>query len=188
MEGVPDGRAFIERARGVTSRQPLVVLKGGASAEGQRAATSHTGSLAADDAVFDAACRQAGISRAASMEEAFETAATFATQPLPAGPNVVVVTTVGGVGVLTADAIAATDLNLVPLADDLLPRIDELLPPRWSKNNPVDTEAGETRDTVPDLLQLLAGHESVDSIIFLGIGIQSNQGGMMHAGRFYPEH
>ena len=188
MEGVPDGRRFIERARAVTSRQPLVVLKGGASAEGQRAATSHTGSLATDDAVFDVACRQAGIARAASMEEAFETAATFATQPLPGGPNVVVVTTVGGVGVLTADAIAATDLNLVPLADDLVARIDELLPPRWSKNNPVDTAAGETRDTVPDLLELLAGHESVDSIIFLGIGIQSNQGAMMEVGRFYPEH
>jgi acetyltransferase len=122
------------------------------------------------------------------MEEAFETAATFATQPLPAGPNVAVVTTVGGVGVLTADAIAGTDLNLVRLADDLVSQIDELLPPRWSKNNPVDTAAGETRDTVPDLLALLAGHESVDSIIFLGIGIQSNQGGMTEVGRFYPEH
>ncbi len=186
MESVPEGRAFIERARAVTSCQPFVALKGGVSSEGQRAAASHTGSLATDDAVFDAACRQAGIRRVASVEEAFETAATFATQPLPGGPNVVVVTTVGGIGVLTADAIAETDLRLVPLADDLVTQIDALLPPRWSRNNPVDTAAGETRDTVPDLLELLARHESVDSIIFLGIGIQSNQGGMMEMGDFYP--
>ncbi len=100
----------------------------------------------------------------------------------------VVVTTVGGWGVLTADAVAATDLRLVDLADDLRDAIDQLLPPRWSRNNPVDTAAGETRDTVPDLLELLAGHPSVDSIIFLGIGIQSNQGAMMRDGRFYPDH
>jgi acyl-CoA synthetase (NDP forming) len=82
-----------------------VLLKGGATAGGARAAASHTGALAADDKVFDGACRAAGITRAMSVEEAFEAAATFATQPLPAGPNVVVLTTAGGWGVVTADAI-----------------------------------------------------------------------------------
>ena len=91
VEGVADGRAFFERVRGVAARQPLVLVKGGATAGGQRAAASHTGSLATDDRVFDGACRQAGITRAATVEEAFEAAATFATQPLPAGPRTVVV-------------------------------------------------------------------------------------------------
>src|SRR5581483_8668967 len=120
VEGISDGRAFFERIRTVTERMPLVLVKGGASAVGARAAASHTGSLATDDRVFDGACRQAGVVRAATIEEAYEAAATFATQPLPAGPNVCVVSTAGGWGVVTADAISRTrGLSLLPLPDDL---------------------------------------------------------------------
>ena len=86
VEGVADGRAFFDAARSVAARKPLVLVKGGTTAGGQRAAASHTGSLATDDRVFDGMCRQAGITRAATVEEAFEAAATFATQPLPARP------------------------------------------------------------------------------------------------------
>ncbi len=102
-------------------------------------------------------------------------AATFATQPLPRGNRVVVVTTAGGWGVVTADAIAGTDLELAPLPDDLRAAIDAELPPRWSRNNPVDLAGGETRDTVPKVLELAASHPDVDAVIFLGMGIQSNQ-------------
>ena len=91
-----------------------MLVKGGATEGGARAAASHTGALAADDKVFDGECRAAGITRAATVEEAFEAAATFATQPAPAGPNVVVLTTAGGWGVVTADAIARDgDLRLL---------------------------------------------------------------------------
>ena len=138
VEGVSDGRRLADRFREVTEEMPLVVVKGGASASGQRAAASHTGSLATDDRVFDGACRQAGVTRAATVEEAFEVAATFATQPMPAGPRTVVITTAGGWGVVTADAIARTDLELIPLPDDLRSAIDSRLPPRWSGANPVD--------------------------------------------------
>ena len=85
VEGVPEGRRFYERTRAVAAAKPLVLVKGGATAGGQRAAASHTGSLASDDRVFDGMCRQAGITRAATIEEAYEAAATFATQPLPRG-------------------------------------------------------------------------------------------------------
>ncbi len=188
VEGVADGRAFFDRVRAVAARQPLVLVKGGATAGGQRAAASHTGSLATDDRVFDGACRQAGITRATTIEEAFEAAATFATQPLPAGPRTVVVTTAGGWGVVTADAIASSDLELMALPDDLRDAINELLPPRWSRNNPVDMAGGETRDTVPAVLELIASHPDVDAVIYLGLGIQSNQARMMRAGPFWPGH
>jgi len=188
VEGVADGRAFFDRVRTVAARQPLVLVKGGATAGGQRAAASHTGSLATDDRVFDGACRQAGITRAATIEEAFEAAATFATQPLPAGPRTVVVTTAGGWGVVTADAIAGSDLELMALPDDLRNSVNELLPPRWSRNNPVDMAGGETRDTVPAVLELIASHPDVDAVIYLGLGIQSNQARMMRAGPFWPDH
>ncbi|MEE9278436.1 MAG: CoA-binding protein, partial [Dehalococcoidia bacterium] len=188
LEGVADGGAFISRVRAVTQQKPLVLLKGGSSAGGQRAASSHTGSLATNQRVFAAACRQAGVARVETAEEGFYSAATFATQPLPAGPNTVVITTAGGWGVLTADAIAGTDLRLLPLPDDLHASADALLPARWSHNNPIDTAAGETRDTVPALLELAAQHESVDAVIFLGSGIQSNQAQMMKSGPYFPNY
>jgi acetyltransferase len=189
VEGITDGRALLDRLGAAAARKPLVLVKGGATESGARAAASHTGALAADDKVFDGECRAAGITRASTIEEAFEAAATFATQPPPAGPNVVVLTTAGGWGVVTADAIARDgQLRLLTLPDDLRASIDELLPPRWSRNNPVDCAGGETRDTIPAVMRLIATHPDVDAIVYLGIGIQSNQARMMREGRFYPDH
>jgi acyl-CoA synthetase (NDP forming) len=188
VESVGDGRSFMERLRGAAERKPVVVVKGGATRGGQRAAASHTGALASDDRVFDGAARQAGVSRAESVEQGFEVAASFATQPLPRGNRVVVVTTVGGWGVVAADAIGRTGLVLPPLPDDLMAGVDALLPPRWSRNNPIDMAGGETRDTVPEILRLAASHSEVDAVIFLGMGIQSNQAKLMREGRFWPDH
>lgn len=188
VESVPDGRAFFERLRAVAATKPVVLVKGGATDAGRRAAASHTGALASDDAIFDGACRQAGVVRAATVEEAYEAAATFATQPLPKGPRTVVYTTAGGWGVVTADAISRTRLELLALPDDLLADIDTKLPPRWSRNNPVDLAGGETRDTIPEVMDIVARHPSVDAIVFLGLGIQSNQGRMEREGPFFPDH
>jgi len=188
VEGVADGPGFARAVRGVTERMPLVLVKGGATSSGQRAAASHTGSLASDDRVFDGMCRQLGITRAATVEEAFEAAATFATQPLPRGPRTAVVTTAGGWGVVTADAIASSSLELATLPDDLRDAIDEKLPPRWSRNNPIDLAGGETRDTIPEVLDLVTGHPEIDAVVYLGLGIQANQGRMEREGPFYPDH
>ena len=187
VEGIVDGRALLDTFTSAARRKPLVVLKGGATAGGARAAASHTGALAADDKVFDGACRQAGVTRAVTVEEAFDAAATFATQPLPRGPNVVVLTTAGGWGVVTSDAIVrAAGLQLMALPDDLLAAIDTKLPARWSRNNPVDCAGGETRDTIPEVLELIAAHPDVHAVIYLGLGIQSNEARLMREGGFYP--
>ena len=188
MESVDDGRAMFERLRAISATKPIVVVKGGASTTGARAAASHTGALATDDAVFDGMCLQAGLIRARDLEEGFEAAATFATQPLPAGNRVVVVTTVGGWGVAAVDAMAGTLLDPTPLPEDLKAEIDKLLPPRWSKNNPIDMAGGETRDTVPKILEMVAAHTEVDAVLFLGLGIQSNTAAMMRRGPFFPDH
>ena len=188
IEGVTSGRALFERLRATAAKKPLVVLKGGATAGGARAAASHTGSLAADDRVFDGMCRQAGIVRARDVEDAFEAAATFATQPRPSGPRTAIVTTAGGWGVVTADAVMTSAVKLAPLPDDLRSAIDGKLPPRWSRNNPIDLAGGETRDTIPEVLELVAGHPAIDAIVYLGLGIQSNQARLMRNGPFYPGH
>lgn len=188
VEGIPDGRAFADRVGAVARRMPVVVLKGGTTASGARAAASHTGSLATDDNVFDGMCAQFGVLRAATLTDAFDTAATLVTQPVPAGPRTAVVTTVGGWGVVTADAISATTLELAPLPEDLRDTLDTLLPPRWSRNNPIDMAGGETKDTVPDVLRAVVSHPDIDSVILLGVGIQSNQGALERSGPFYPDH
>jgi acyl-CoA synthetase (NDP forming) len=101
---------------------------------------------------------------------------------------VAVLTTAGGWGVVTADAIAASDLRLLPLPDDLRRAIGAKLPPRWSRSNPIDLAGSETRDTIPETLGLVAGHADVDAVVYLGLGIQSNQARLMRTGRFYPDH
>ncbi len=189
VEGLADGRRFFEAVRRAAARKPVVILKGGVTRGGQRAAASHTGALASDDRVFAGMCRQAGATRAGTVEEAFEAAAAFVTQPLPVGPNVFVLTTVGGWGVVTADRITSSPtLDLLPIPDDLRAAFDERLPPRWSRNNPADLAGSETRDTVTECLELAARHPDVHALLFLGLGIQSNQGELERTGPFYPEH
>jgi acetyltransferase len=100
-----------------------------------------------------------------------------------------VLTTAGGWGVVTADAILRTGvLELMALPDDLRAAIDEKLPPRWSRNNPIDFAGGETRDTIPEVMEMVAAHPAVDAIVYLGLGIQSNQARLMRDGPFHPDH
>lgn len=187
LEGVPDGRRFAEAARRVTAKKPLVLVKGGVAAEGKRAAASHTGSLASDDRVFDGVARQVGAIRAPSVEHAFEWAATFATQPLPRGRRTIVFTTAGGWGVLAADACAEAGLELMALPEDLRAKIDSMVPPRWSRSNPIDLAGGETRDTIPEVLDLICAHPDVDAVIHLGLGIQAAQAEAFRSGEFHPD-
>lgn len=189
VEGVTDGQRLRAALTMASARKPVVLMKGGASAEGARAAASHTGALASNDKVFDGLCRQLGVVRAASVDEAFDAAALFATMPLPRGNRVAILTTAGGWGVVTADALSRDGvLLLAELPATVMAALDELLPARWSRNNPVDCAGGETRDTIPVVLEVLANSPAVDAVVYLGIGIQANQARLMREGGFYPDH
>jgi acyl-CoA synthetase (NDP forming) len=188
LESVSDGRTFLDQLRAVSQRKPVVLLKGGSTEAGQSAAASHTGALASADRVLDGALRQVGVRRARTVAEAYDAAAAFATQPLPRGPRVAVLTTVGGWGVLSADAIANSSLELATLPTDLYEQIDAKLPPRWSKSNPIDMAGGETRDTIPELLDIVASHDAIDAVLFLGLGVQSNTAKLLRSGPFFPDH
>ena len=188
VESVPDGRRLYDGLRHAAAAKPVVLLKGGVSSEGQRAAASHTGALATDDRIFDGMTRQAGVTRVWSVEEGFEVASTFATQPALSGPRVAVLTTAGGWGVMAADAMAGTGLELALLPDEVRGAIDGLVPPRWSRGNPVDLAGGEERDTIPTVLDLLAGHPDIDAVVLAGIGIQANTALGLQEGPFHPDH
>ena len=144
-------------------------MRGGLSALGRRAASSHTGALAGSAEVFRAAARQAGVILAADPDEALDAAALLAYQPLPAGDRVAVVTLGGGWGVLTADLLAAHGLALAELPPEVIAAVDELLPPFWSRGNPVDLVA-TVSDGVPErIIEMVAGCDGVDSVITLAL-------------------
>jgi len=174
LEGIPNGRNLFQAIKHATTTKPVVVIRGGSSPEGAKAAASHTGSLASDYRIFRGMLSQAGAFLADDPQTAYEWAASFATQPKPAGKNTIILTTAGGWGVLTADAVAQSSLELADLEKDLTQQIDEILPPRWSRSNPIDIAGGETRETIPRMIDLILSHGSVDSLIFLGLGIQGN--------------
>ena len=174
VEGVPNGREFFEAVKDTTKSKPVIIIRGGSSPEGAKAAASHTGSMATDDRIFNGMAKQAGAFLAADPQMAYEWAATFASQREPRGKNTVILTSAGGWGVLTADAVSKSDLHLVDLPEELIAKIDNVLPPRWSRANPIDLAGGETRETIPKVVDLVLSDKSVDALIFLGLGIQGN--------------
>jgi acetyltransferase len=147
IESLSDIRKFMSAAREVSRVKPIVVLKAGKSAAGARAAASHTGAMAGEDAVYDAAFRRAGIARVRNLEDFFDCAELLAKQAPPRGPRVVVVTNSGGPGVMAADAVAEYGLELSPLRDETVSRLNKVLPAHWSQGNPIDLlgDAGPDR-------------------------------------------
>ena len=188
LEDVGRADDFFRVARAIVDRKPVVVVKGGTTSQGAQAASSHTGSLAGNSAAFLGTCEQTGLTACTSIDEAFDAAALMSSMPIPRGGRVAVLTTVGGWGVAVADCIgSSTVLRLASLDDRVMSELDALLPARWSKANPIDCAGGETRETVATIMRLLVTCDDVDSVVFLGIGIQSNQARMMREGRFYPD-
>ena len=147
IEGVGDGRKFMDVARQVSKKKPVIILKSGITSSGAKAASSHTGALAGREAAFDAAFKQSGIIRAHTINELFNYALAFANQPLPQGPNVAIITNSGGPGILAADACDKSDLKLAPPHKEIVDELRTFLPPVASFYNPVDIlgDAGSDR-------------------------------------------
>jgi acetate---CoA ligase (ADP-forming) len=138
LEGVADGRRFLDALRRAADRKPVVLLKAGRTPEGARAVTSHTGALAGSDRAFEAAVRQAGAVRVETVEQLFDLARALASQPLPRGRRLLVVTNGGGLGIVSTDAARAAGLRVESLPESTRRRLTETLPPTASLVNPVD--------------------------------------------------
>ena len=137
MEGVKDGRKFMETAKRVSMKKPIIVIKAGRSERGAKAAASHTGSLAGSDKIYEAAFKQSGVLRAITIGEAFDWARTLSNLPEPAGENVVILTNGGGIGVMATDAAEEDGLHLCDNLEDLKV-FANYMPPFGSYKNPVD--------------------------------------------------
>ena len=169
LEEVGDGRRFIDVLRRITRKKPVVVLPGGMTDYGRRAAASHTGAMAGSTDVFLAATRQTGCLVRTGPDESLDLALCLSALPLPAGRRVAVMTLGGGWGVLAADELARNDLELAVLEPTVLAALDELLPGYWCRSNPVDLVAAVGPDLAASTLTMLAESEAVDAVVVLGI-------------------
>jgi acetyl coenzyme A synthetase (ADP forming)-like protein len=167
LESFGNPRRFGRLARRVARRKPILALKSGTSAIGQRAASSHTAALAGSETAVDALFHQAGVIRATSLEELIDVATLLSSQPEPRGRQVAVLTNAGGLGILCADACDAAGLELPALTEDTRRELAALLSPEASLANPVDMLGGATAGTYAEVLPLLLRDPQVDAVITL---------------------
>lgn len=167
LESVSEGCHFVNMARKVTRRKPVIALKVGRFESGQKAAASHTGALAASDTAFDAAFAKAGIFRADTAEQMFDWARALEVCSLPHGRNVAVLTDAGGPGVIAADALEINGLHLAQLSDSTLKALASQLPPAAGIHNPVDMLASASPQNYADCLKLLLDDSNVASVMVI---------------------
>jgi acetate---CoA ligase (ADP-forming) len=167
LESIPQGTRFLDTARKITLRTPIVAMKVGRTTSGQKAAASHTGALAGTEAAVDAVFKKAGIQRAITSEELFDWARAFACFPLPTGRNVAILTNAGGPGVIAADALADQKLTLAPLSSQTISALQDLLPPAASSQNPVDMLASASPEEYANCLRLLLSDPQVHAALVI---------------------
>ena len=169
METIGNARAFLSAAREVALTKPVIVIKPGRTAAGAAAAASHTGSLTGSDEVLDAAFHRAGVLRVNTLADLFHMAEVLAKQPRPRGRRLTILTNAGGPGVLAADALVSHGGELAPLPEETVATLNDLLPPFWSRANPIDTLGDTDADRYAAVLdQLIANPESDGTLLVLG--------------------
>jgi len=170
VEGIREGRRFFELAKRISPKKPMILIKGGRSDMGARAAMSHTGAMAGNNEVFDAMCRQTGIITVDSMDDMVDVCGMLTSQPRPRGNRVGIITLGGGWGVIATDTCAANGLVLPRLKDSTIRMLDKVLPPYWSRSNPVDLVAPNRITLITDAISILIENEDIDAILALGLG------------------
>ncbi|MBN1104499.1 MAG: bifunctional acetate--CoA ligase family protein/GNAT family N-acetyltransferase [Deltaproteobacteria bacterium] len=173
IEGIRETRKFLSAARAVSRIKPIIVLKSGRSQAGAAAAQSHTGALAGEDLVYDAAFRRAGIIRVNMLVDLFSCADLLDKQTLPQGPNMAIITVAGGLGVMMADSLVEYGLEPARLRPETIEALDRYCPPLWSHGNPIDATGAMKFEDIPKLISICAEAEEIDaiSVIFIPNGL-----------------
>lgn len=167
MESLIDARSFMSAARAFARNKPIIVLKAGKSTEGAQAAMSHTGSLAGNDFVFDAAFKRAGVIRVDTIEELFNIAKSLSMQPRPTNNRLAIVTNAGGPGVIATDTLIAKGGKLAKLSDETISELNKHLSAHWSKGNPVDVLGDAGPEQYAKAVELCAKDRNVDGILVI---------------------
>jgi len=167
MEGVGNARKFMSAARGFARTKPIIVIKAGKHAAGAKAASSHTGALAGDYAVYDAAFKRAGVVLVDEIGDLFNCASVLDSRFLPAGPRLAIVTNAGGPAVLGADSVIGHGGELAQLSDDTMKTLDASLPPYWSHGNPVDIIGDADAKRYETAVRACIADPSVDGLLVI---------------------
>ena len=167
LESFGNAKKFMQLAREVSLKKPIIVVKSGRTRSGARAATSHTGALAGMDVAFDALFKQCGVIRANTINEMFDIAMGLSHLPLPKGNRVAIITNAGGPGIMAADACESCGLQVVELNEATKLKLKIKLVPDASVNNPVDLLAGAQPDEFQFTLNEVLQDENVDSAIVI---------------------
>ena len=166
LEGVRDGKRFLEVARKITPKKPIVVIKAGKSAAGAEAAKSHTGSLAGAAEAYKAAFHQARIIEAETLEQLFDFAKIF-DQPLPRGKRVGIITNGGGMGVLATDSLEVEGLTLAKLSDETNATLKLSLPSYANVRNPLDIIGDADSHRYELAINAMMKDDNVDIILLI---------------------
>jgi acetyltransferase len=169
LEDITNGREFLETAREITweAHKPMLAIKSGRSAEGARAAASHTGSLAGSDSAYDALFYQSGILRVEGVDELFNRAIAFAKQPIPKGNRIAIVTNAGGPGIMATDAAVRHNLEIATFSEKTKQELKKVLPPTASIKNPVDVIGDATHERYEAAIRYVLMDEDVDGAIVI---------------------
>lgn len=179
LESIESGPRFLRNAQIATRKKPVIILKAGRTPGGSRAASSHTGALAGEDSVYEAVFKQAGIIRANTTEDLFALAQAFASQPLPQGPGVAIVSNAGGPGILAADACERAGLTLARLSPQTIATIKELLPSHASLFNPVDVISNASPTQITETVRTVMADPAVHSLLLILVGTRLTPVGFM---------
>ena len=175
IEGVRQGRRFIETIRRISSAKPVILLKGGTGTCGADAAMSHTGAMAGSFAVFQSMCRQANVILVDTIDEMVDIAGLMLSQPQFTGKRICIVTLGGGWGVISADLCEMSGLEIPPLDERVVSMLDAFLPAFWSRRNPVDLVAPGRVSMITDSIEILLKYADMDAILLLGLGYMTSR-------------
>ncbi len=167
IESLTNFRKFMSAARSVSRLKPIIVLKSGRSPAGAKAAASHTGAMAGEDAVYDAAFKRAGIVRVDTIEELFDCAELMSKQPRPSGPRLAILTNGGGPGVMATDTLARYGQEPALLDDQTLQALDSFLPPFWSRGNPIDILGDASAERFGRALEACFNSKNIDGVLVI---------------------
>lgn len=167
VEGVRDARRFLSALRAAARAKPVMVLKVGRHPVGSRAAFTHTGAMPGDDAVFDAALRRAGVIRLYNLSQLYAASKALFAHFRPRGNRLAIITNGGGPGVMAADRAGDLGIPLAQLSSQTVARLNRILPPHWSRDNPVDLVGDSDPERYAAALDALLGDEEVDGVLCL---------------------
>ena len=167
LEGIDDGREFIDAAREVTDETPAVVVKSGRTEAGAQAASSHTGTIAGSEAAYEAGFQQAGVVRAENVQELFDFARALDGLPMPDSENVAVVTNAGGPGVMATDAVGDSRLSMASFENDTLDALRDSMPDEANVYNPVDVIGDADLDRFRSALDTVLADDNVGCALVL---------------------